>query len=751
MADNISRNINVIYQLFSNELGLLTIQEPKGYENDTRGYDRDADSRSFIVKTSIDLEFFGDGADYLYRIFRTKGIQEKVTLTKFERDVYSISEEFLPRYVQEIDLGTLKRNSRTGSVTVNATEGGLFKDIKNRQNDEYDLINNLSADGIDIGELQTKVFKPIPRSLFFESAFESDYYGYRVNSVARSANNSITRGSKTIPLKEIYISGDRVQLPYNSSEFSNPDPDSQSFEVGNVEDVGNIFFWRSDVDDRKIVFDLDLEYTIKPSTFRNVANPIFQLVIKKSKLNTDNNTDDVITEIDVLQTFNPLDNINVKKTYKNTETYILNEGESLSVCFQIIATAKTGFLELLEGVVQIYMDVTKSKLTIRDDNDFVPTVSRCLRAIDFFDRIIAKITGKTGLVVSDCFTNGIYKDIVVDNGLWARQFKDNYIDSNDEEQSIQMVISFEDGFEAMNYLEPLCWFTFFDGNTEKVRIEPAKFTQQNFIGLSLGEVSDINSESSKMDFYSSIKIGQTKSLEYEELYGLDEPNGLTELSTINTKNISVYEATSKIRLDSVGYELTRRKPFDKFPKEDTKRDADLWMHDAKKLADGSYTHLLWNDTINGEQLLDELPKGVFRPDNLWNFRLSPMNRLYYGHSYSVKRGVYHYPKSGLRFSSSNANQNLITIKNGYEIKENGVLIVEDLPKAKVEPEKINFTFKMTQEIEDKLLGFTSVNKELVPNYFGLISYIENNEVMYGRLIKLETQGEAKATLIKARL
>tara|TARA_R110002111_G_scaffold74789_3_gene118726 strand:- start:356 stop:871 length:516 start_codon:yes stop_codon:yes gene_type:complete len=171
------------------------------------------------------------------------------------------------------------------------------------------------------------------------------------------------------------------------------------------------------------------------------------------------------------------------------------------------------------------------------------------------------------------------------------------------------------------------------------------------------------------------------------------------------------------------------------------------MHDARYLSDGSYTHNLWNNT----GMLDELPKGVFRPENLWNFRLSPMNRLYYGHGYSIKRGLYHYPKSGIRFSSSNSNQNLITKQNGIEIKENTLVVVEDIPKAKVEAEKINFTFKMSQLIETRLLGFTKINNLFVPNYFGLVKYIEKSEEKYGRLIKLDTKDEAKITLIKARL
>lgn len=748
MADNIERVVSVIYQLYSSTYGLKTVIEPKGYESDTRGYTRDSDSKGFLVKTEIDLEFFGDGADYLYTLYKTKGIQEKCTLTKYEVDKYSLSETLKVRYIQELDLGTLKRDEGTGGVTVNATEGGLYTDIKNRESDEYDLINTQSADDVFIDAISTKVFKPQPRSLFLESLLEGVYDGYRLNTVRRNASGGIARATKTVPLDIVYYSGDNINTPFNYNESNNTFDDSESIYLNDVEDVGNIFYWRSDIG-RSININIELDYCLNKNTYKdNVYNNVFRVVLKKSEIDVNDDTNDIITDIDVLESFDMDSNIGVKKSLSIPKSIYLEKGESLSLCFEVYGTV--GFSQ--RAVIQAYVDVSKSKLAIEDDEDYPITESRCIKVIDFFDRIIAKITGKSGLVESTVFDDGgEYENIVIDNGLWARQFPDTYTDSSDEEQTIQMKSSFKDAFESLSYLEPLCWFTYFEGNEEKVRIEKATYTQQNFIGLDLSYVDDIKSEVSKVDFFSNVKLGHSESMEYEEISGLDEPNGLSEFSTFITKSTSTYEVSSKIRTDAVGYELVRRKSFLEYPKEDTSRDDNLWMHDAKKLNDGSYTHNLWNDSINGVQLLDELPKGVFRPDNLWNFRLSPMNRLFYGHGYSIKRGLYHYPSKKIIFSSSNANQNLSTKSNGYELKESEGVLVGDLPKARVEAEKISFTFKMTQLIENELLGNTKVNGLLVPNYFGLIKYKDNGDIRYGRLIKLETKDEAKMTVIKARI
>ena len=44
---------------------------------------------------------------------------------------------------------------------------------------------------------------------------------------------------------------------------------------------------------------------------------------------------------------------------------------------------------------------------------------------------------------------------------------------------------------------------------------------QNFIGLRLPTVDKIKSKSSKPDYFSSIELGHSKSMEYEEINGLD--------------------------------------------------------------------------------------------------------------------------------------------------------------------------------------------------------------------------------------
>lgn len=748
--ENIERNNSVLYELYSSKFGKLPIQEPKGWSNDVKSYSRDSDSRGITSKIDIDLEFFGDASNYLKNIYYTLGIEEKVILTKYEKNKFSLSEEWEIRYIQELDMATFKEISRTGSVTVNSTEGGLYSDIKNRESDEYDLLTDLSADEQNIGELKTEIFQPLGRKIFIESLLESkqitDYRinGYRYQRI--SSENDKT--SRTIPLDVVYSSsGKDVQLPFNSSSgndtllpFSRPN----TYDLGSQIPIGDLFFFRAE-DELRLKLNLDLEYKITKTIRRYSEFNGFSVDLIKTELV---GTNDILIKRTVLQTFAAIGNINVTKNLTAPLEETLNKNESLGIVFTAFTSFDGGTL-MPTGRIDVYLNVLKSNLLIEDltaYNEFV-TIGKCIKPINFFDRLIAKITGKTGLVKSSVFEeNGEYEFMVVDNGLWARGFPNNYKNSSGEDQKIQLSTSFKDAFESFNYLEPLCWFTEVIGSTEYVRIEKATHTQQNFIGISLGEVDKIEYESSTIDYFSNVTLGHEGSLKYEELNGLDEPNGKSEFSTFITKNNAKYEAVSKFRTDAVAYELTRRLPFRLYPKEDSKRDNDIWIHDAYN--SGTFiTHKKWDY----EGRFTSKPIGIYDPDSAWNLWLSPMNRLYYGHGYSLKRGLYHFPNKRITFNSSNANQNLITERNSFVLSESGGVEIKDLPNARVEATMINFTFSMDQILEKKFLQKTKVNGLEVYNYFGLIEYIEKGQKKYGRLVKLESSEEAKITLIKARI
>jgi len=516
-------------------------------------------------------------------------------------------------------------------------------------------------------------------------------------------------------------------------------PHSQAYGIGTSQHVSDQFFFRAERN-KTIKHTVKLRFKVESIDHHHATSESMTVEIRKTSLNGNN---DELTDREILFTANPFTLIGVETSIEEERTVFMTEGDSLSVVLSTSAYLGNG---VSNGRMDVSFTILESSVSIVDEEEFVSTTSRCIKPYDLFDRILGKITGIKGIFRSSLFeSGGKYEYMVVDNGFWARGFPDKYTDDDDEEKAIQFITSFKDAFDAFNYLEPLSWFTEFDGNIEVIRIETAKFTMNNFIGVTLNAVDDIKSEASKPDFFSKITIGHNKSMEYEEANGLDEPNGKSEFTTHITRNMSEYSISSPYRFDSVGYELTRRLQFVDYPREDTKRDENIFMHDAKYIGDDTVVHNLWQD------VLDQAPTGIYDPATAWNLTLSPMNRLYYGHGYSVKRGLYHYPNNFIRFNSSNSNTSLKTIINGFELEEGGVLKISDIEKSRIEAEKVTLTFKMTQQIREQLDGYTLLNGKLVSNLFGLIEYKEKGEVRYGRLAKLESSEESKLILQKARL
>ena len=752
--DNLENTNSVYYELYTRILGTLVIQEPKGYSADRRNFERDKDSRGVTVKSEVSLEFFGNGAEFIATIFRAYGIQEKVLLSKYEKSATTLDERWGLRYVQELDMTSFKEDTKDGKVSVKATEGGLYDDIKNRISEDYDLISDESADGKPIGKMDLDFLFPTPRKIYVESLLEvKNISDYRINT-EKLGNGAITF-SRTIPMEVTYSSDkDDVYQPYLAKDGYNNDAHPRTSDVnGDLPlNIGNAFLYRAEID-KSVRIKLDFKFRITDVEQKHANNKNFRVKLKKYRLTTgfDINNDVLEQEWELLNIGNPASNIgfeHIIPTYE--EDIFLEKDESLTIEFELYAELGE-FLS--KGEVNVHTTCT-TRLVIQDKTEYPSTYVSCSTPFNLFDRIIAKITGKKGLFRSSIFEEGgEYDSMVVNNGFWARGFPLEVENNNGEMESIQFKTSFKKAFESFEYLEPLTWFIDIEGNQQVVRIEKAKHTLQNFIGVHLGELDEVSHEASKSDFFSSVEIGTSKSLEYEEINGLDEPNGLSSFSTPITRNDSKYSIQSEYRFDAIGYELTRRIAFILFPDKDTSRDSDIWIHDTKILQrnfsitkSNVYGHNLWAEHF------EEVPTGIYDPESSWNLRLSAMNRMVYGHGYSIIRGLYHNGKNKIRFKASNANQNLKTKLKGKELlSENGSIQIKDIENPRIQAEKTMATFKNTQDIENQFLGFTMVNGKAVPNYFGLIEYKEKGKLSYGRIVKLDNDEKAKLTMINVRI
>lgn len=739
--DNIERVNTVYFELYSSNLGRKTINEPDGWNEDFLTLERDKDSKDIRKKIEIDLEFTGEGASYLSNLYYGYGVAPNCLISKYQKSNTSVDEVYNLVYVQRIDLSKFTRDNDTGVVKVKAYEGGLFDLIKNRYDDKVDILGQYSLDGDFIGELKTQAFQPVERKIFLKSLLEGERDRYRIGTGYWDSQFGIHSG-RPVPFEIVYksdASGD-IQIPSFALEVHDdgrdrgaPTDPIEGFEVGSDLPL----FYEAE-ESKTIVLNVNIDFKIVEFEERFVkGTSLFSIRYIKSKRNQDNIQE--LVDFEDLTEIILKDNVGVENSVDNwTKTVELEEGESISIIYTTRVSINSPLFK--NGYANTFVN-SKATIALTDTTTYAPSIGRVIKPIDLFERLVAKITGKTGLLRSETFGEGGDMEFnVVNNGFFARGFPDTYVGESEEDIAIQFNTSFKEAFEAFSAITPMCWITQKEGNIEVVRVEPEKYTQQNFIGVEIENAEEIKEKCSEKDQFSIIELGHAGDLDYEEVNGLDEPNGKATFSTHLGKSINkTYSKVGKYRFDSQGYELIRRVTYKSFPFEDTDRDEDIWIHDAKPFG-AILTHRSWYDDFSSE------PKGINFPDSAWNLMFSPMNLLINGHGSSVKRCLYHSPNDYVRFSASNANQNLITYLDGSEHKESGKVRVGELPKQRIKADKVDMTLKVTPAIREQLDG---VNEKGVRNIFGLVSYLEQGNRKYGRIIKLTSGENSKLQLIKA--
>jgi len=727
--------------LYSKQLGRKVIQEPEGWNEDFLSFERDKDSKDVRRKIEVDLSFYGSGSEYLSNLYYIHGIYPVCLILKYEIAEYGVDEKWELSYVQRLDLTTFKIDRGNNGIKLKAYEGGLADLIKNRYDDKVDILGEYSLDGDYIGEMKTHKFQPVERKIFLKSLLEGERDRYRIGTGYWDSEFGIYSG-RPVPFEIVYksdASGD-IQIPTLAMEVYDEGRDrgAPSDPVIGLE-VGSdlpLFFEAEEF--KTLVLNVNIDFKIVEFEERFVVgDSLFSIRYMKSKRNQDNIQE--LVEFEDLIVVNLKDNIGVENSVDNwTKTVELEEGESISIIYSTRVSINSTLFK--NGYANTFVN-SKASISITDTTAYAPATGRCIKPIDLFDRLVAMITGQTGLVKSDTFgIGGDFEFKVVNNGFFARGFPYTYDDENGEVIKIQFNTSFKEAFEAFSGITPMCWVAEKVGSKEMLRIEPDTFTTQNFVGVRLPNVNDIEEKCSSNDQFSKIELGHEGSLDYEEVNGLDEPNGKSIFATHLGKSVNrAYSKLSKYRYDAQGYELIRRVTFDNFPFQDTDRDEDIWIHDGKYFS-GLITHRLWQDDFEAP------PKGINFPDTAWNLRHSPLNLLVNGHGHSVRRSLYHDPQRSIRFASSNANQNLITFADGKVLQESGQFRIGELRKQRIKADKVKMKLKLTPEVVDQLEGVNGVG---VRNIFGLIEYLEGGIKKYGRIVKLTSGENSKLELFKA--
>ena len=370
-------------------------------------------------------------------------------------------------------------------------------------------------------------------------------------------------------------------------------------------------------------------------------------------------------------------------------------------------------------------------------------MAKAVMAYEMGDRITQIITGRNDAFHSDALGRtdiGYDQDGVntgalngFSHGLWIRGF--DKLPQSDDNKYKACTTTFKDFVDHNKAVWNLGVGVEKIGLKERIRIEEKAFFYQNIVTIHVGykdendnwvypQVSNLERSVAKKHIYTSLEFGYAKGWDNEEAMGLDEPNSKSTFTTPITNGSlkNTYKQISKYIAGSYPKEFIRRKPISEFPTTDHTNDKETFVHDLKRNGIGGYVERKWQDDFA------ESPTGIFSPETLTNPRLSIVNNLL-RHGWVIASTMIKETGKYIRYGSSEGNSSMTTkLINGKPFTENGtgntsnIIVKEDLPRAKIDPDKIKFEYKVDTEMIEQIEGSTLIQGKTVPNVYGLVKF-----------------------------
>lgn len=723
------------FTLDSVELGSVVVNDPLNWESDDKSYEYDTLGGGTLKKENTALEFTGEGYDFIRSHPLVFGFDSEIQVTKRIKDPYKIGEDWRIGYQVGLNISKAEfdQSKSTKIAKVPFTQGGLYDKIKARYSEKYDLVNTKDADGNDIGELSTVIEQVQGREIFRRSVGEVED-GIRIHHPVTGADKDNARGvilefnpnSDTDNINNV-IKGTEA-VPFNNGDYAD----------GNV---GSIIFTRSDRYRKRL-----LNGKVKIKMYDGDIGFI-RIERVNYQYNTATATYEHTTSVTLANLTNP--NVNDELEYDFVDYDVtLNEDEAAT--FAIYSNTN-------DGVGYEYLD---TQVTITEDDSFPATTAKSILPFEMIERLLHKITGETGLLKSTVLgrtdlgydNDGEWSLLAVSSGYWGRGFDlgDPIInkETGEEEPPKQFTISLKDAFESFYTPQPLMWGIQKINGKEFFVLEKYDHTHQDFVGIRMGR--DINGTFTHIpaskpidspltkNFFTSGEIGYTKGgSDYEEVSGLSSPHGIGKYSFSYKGDENIYSKTSIIRGDLEGYDLARRKQSIYFPDTDTPYDGDLFFRHLKKVGI-QYFLRTWHDDFASA------PKNVYSPDTTGNLLLTPF-RCLLRHGRIIATGLYQKPYSKVVAISSGAHNNKITttLIGGNELAEDGFIENKDLGTPFINGFLLKFDGKVYQSMIDQFEGFTLVDGQQIPNWYGKFEVMVDGVLQYGRLAKSDITKEGK--------
>lgn len=701
----------VEYELYNENYARVVIPEPIGWKDDLVQLKRSQKNFTTITKYMTNLEFVGEGADFITQVYSIYGFEAKIILTK--RRVHPVKMEVETRYIQILDGYTYQLDD--GKVKINSVESDLMAKINGYKDEEVELIRTTSLDGVEIPSIQLR---------------DATIDGKQIELVSKwgiSENDN--------PYVIPFGTGNEIEyMTFHMDQIANSD--DQTFAVTNPRlNNGNDglpisastqnLFYAIALDDKELDLSIDVAFDFRRNRpgATDMSDQFFVLYLLTFYDDSINGNsqyrylsrealaiDDGVTSV-------APDGKQVKTlSYKGRAVRELKKGQSW-------ALAVYGRSYDKESVLVNY---NKIDLQIVEDSLVEPTQQKVIYVYDAIEQLLRIMTGETTpTFVSNYFGRkelGYEEDgegayMTICSGFMARQFNDRPLSTTFEDMmnSLFAVLNVSYSFEKQGF-------------KEFIRVEPLSyfFTNKRYVFSKKVASKDIKLSVSKEFSMPGIEIGYERGGDdYEEAVGLDEYNGLANWLTPLSKASGEFSRVSTYRADSTGLEFARRKPQLNFPTEDTDYDDDVFLLDMK-LVGNALKLRTWQDDFATP------PENIYNPETAYNLRFSPI-QMFKRHSYMFNSALDLYKNKVVSFGSMTGNS---------QLTQDGIQLRSDIPISDLDPAKfknVTIEFKLDTDYYDE--------QAILDNIYGIFEFSnEKGQIFQFRLFDFK-QDKYKGLLI----
>lgn len=615
------------------------VNDPDNWNDFIQSIGREGKYRGLFKQIpSIKLKWFGPGKDELLSDYNTYGSAWKNTTLLVEK-----STDLGLTYTTEFNLGidfketNIDYDGQAQFVEVGIKQIGILEKFQSRDNVDVDLQSLTDQDEGTITAFTNETFDITLDAQTIEKVNEFSY-GDALGPGSPSEADVQNKIDRTIWYNLPWDTKDKTQLessfiyPANAGDFDPLDPLEKPV-------IDNDIFENCRLDDRtetvdSVFISLTGEVRVDIDTDPATGNPIFPAPSFKIVYVGEQRTSEGDVTNRVVQSSNLTANVigntqfNVPITAGNTLTGPFDQYDRFYV--YLVVEGITSISDVYDFVFNFNVAPT---VTFDFRTNYPDTTCKVMLIHDYIKRLLQSMTGLNEPMRSDYYgnTNATYPDgaggstAYLSDGNGAMRGVTNIFQVREFPIAERpMIDTFEEFYKFMWGVDTVAVGLEFSGTDTYFRIEPIEYfydknTQILDFSADGFRPKRVSTSVDSSLSYNKVVIGD-KNYKDEKFGILDAISAIKKFSIfVESENTKTYDISIPQITNGTIIELSRRKPFADFEKEDTTYDDNITIIELRRTGASTFERDKDQDftSINGIEF----------SDTVYNLKLTPKRRL----------------------------------------------------------------------------------------------------------------------------